>query len=239
MKDGKEKNILIWLLIIIIIVLIILIGLMFSGKIEFQHNDCPNKVTDKDTNQNNEKENNNDQVNQDDTNKDNSNNTDTFQNEMLDKSKIDGKTYDGSFGTIKDFRDEYYENSGNYKGEYQISLSLDGNVIVDKYEIEKTNSENNQQLENITNVVDLVNFVVPGVASEQLYYMLLSNGDVYYYKIGEFDNDNFKASKIENVKNVKQLFNYEWCPKKNAGCMWSIIAVTDNNQYIELNRESV
>ena len=74
--------------------------------------------------------------------------------------------------------------------------------------------------------------------SNQLLYLLTDDGNVYYYRIGDVENNNFNVTKVENVSNVKQLFISSFS-KVNAGGSWALFAITDNDDCIMIIGESV
>lgn len=103
---------------------------------------------------------------------------------------------------------------------------------------EHTENGSNTNVLNVDNIVDIVKFDVPADYSEQLIYMLKDNGDVYYYKVGELDNNNYNVTKVEDVSNVKKLFISHF-NKKNAGGSWALFAITENSDCIMIKGESV
>lgn len=117
---------------------------------------------------------------------------------------------------------------------YYADLYLTGQVNIRTYKNDKWIKGNL----NITNVIDIIEFSVPAEESEQLLYLLTDKGDVYSYKFGEVDNNNFNANKVENVSNVKKLFISHFS-KENAGGSWALFAITNNNDCIMINGESV
>ena len=90
------------------------------------------------------------------------------------------------------------------------------------------------KLSNITNAVQIVKFSIPSGLNDQLIYILLNNGDVYYYRIGDIIDNKFEAIKVDNVKDVKKLFVYSH-PKNSC----EMIAITSDNKFTSLRKESV
>ena len=91
---------------------------------------------------------------------------------------------------------------------------------------------------NIDKIIDIILFNIPAEDSEQIIYLLSENGDVYSYKIGEANNNNYNVIKIENVSNVKKFFISNFS-RENAGGSWALFAITKENESIMLNAESV
>lgn len=124
-----------------------------------------------------------------------------------------------------------------YLDNYQAYLNLSGKVTVHKY----SKSENEEGITNnldITNVIDIIKFSVPGTDNEQLLYMLTDNGDIYYYKFGDIEKNSFNTTKVENVSNVKKIFISNFT-KTNAGGSWALFAITGNSECIMIKGESV
>ena len=124
-----------------------------------------------------------------------------------------------------------------FEKDYAAFLDLSGNVTVQKYRKSESDTGITGKL-NVTNVIDDVQFNIPSLESDQLLYLLTDSGNLYYYKIGDIENNNFKATKVEKVSNVKKIFisNYS---KANAGGSWALFAITGNNDCIMINAESV
>ena len=124
---------------------------------------------------------------------------------------------------------------------YDISLLSSGNVEIYYLGMSSTNSQERKTeiLSNVSNVVDIIQLNVAGTPEEQLIYMLQSNGDVYYYKVGDSVKGNYSATKVDDVSNVKKLFIYAYPAMKNAGGSWAIVAIKDNNETVALRVEGV
>lgn len=172
----------------------------------------------------------NDELKEEQTNTDSTENNDIndtdkniTESNLLDLSQLsEYKNYTGTYGTLKKFAAE----------DYSISLSLDGKVIVCRKE-----ACNN--ITNLESVIDMLELPVAEVSAGQQFYFLLDNGDVYNYKFGNIDNKIFTATKIETVSNVRKIINYSYGPKANAGGVWGIIAITEDNKYIQIAQETV
>lgn len=124
-----------------------------------------------------------------------------------------------------------------FEKDYAAFLDLSGNVTVQKYRKSEDEKGITGKL-NVTNVIDIVQFNIPSLESDQLLYLLTDSGNLYYYKIGDVEKNKFNATKVETVSNVKKVFisNYS---KENAGGSWALFAITGNNDCIMINAESV
>lgn len=124
---------------------------------------------------------------------------------------------------------------------YDISLLHSGKVKIYYLGMSASNSQEykSEMLSNVSDVTDIIQLNVAGDPEEQLIYMLLSNGDVYYYKIGDCIQGNYTATKVDNVSNVKKLFVYNYPARKSAGGSWAIVAIKDNNETVALKNEGV
>lgn len=214
--EKKSNTLVVVLLTIIIMLVLFAIGLFYmnsKGYISFDNNTLTNNT--RTTTEGNKTEDNN------------------IEEKLfsIDTSKIENKNYDGTYGTITSY---YVIGSGTIN--YSIALHADGTVSVGTTD-ENGNGYNDNL--NTSNVVDLVQFVVAGTSDESLFYILTDNGDVYYYRIGDLVDKKYNVTKVENVSNVKKIFTYYWGGKPNAGGSWSIYAVTNNDEYIELKGDSV
>ena len=169
-----------------------------------------------------------------------SDNTDNTQVTENDENKIEKSIkniYNVNDLTIKAF-DNYpvFNDISNYsnivesfmvgKG-YYVSLDLNGKVSIVKYGDE--NSTNG--VLNVENVIDILLFERPAFDSEQYLYLLTDNGDVYSYKFGESDNNNYNATKVDNVSNINKMFISRY-NKQNAGGSWALFVINGNNESI-------
>jgi len=119
---------------------------------------------------------------------------------------------------------------------YSVQLQLSGKVLVFWNDEEGNYGEG--YLENIDNAVDMIKFSIPAMPDEQLFYFLLANGDVYSYRVGDCVEGSYTATK-EDVSNVKRLFIHYPPAKENAGGSWELYALTESNETVWLNGESV
>lgn len=173
-------------------------------------------------------------------NKDNTDNTQVTEN---DENKVENSIkniYNVNDLTIKAF-DNYpvFNDISNYsnivesfmvgKG-YYASLDLNGKVTIVKHGDE--NSTNG--VLNVENVIDILLFERPVFDSEQYLYLLTDSGDVYSYKFGESDNNNYNATKVDNVSNVKKMFISRY-NKQNAGGSWALFVINGNNESIMID----
>lgn len=117
---------------------------------------------------------------------------------------------------------------------YYASLDLNGKVTIVKYGDE--NSTNG--VLNVENVIDILLFERPAFDSEQYLYLLTDSGDVYSYKFGESDNNNYNATKVDNVSNVKKMFISRY-NKQNAGGSWALFVINGNNESIMIDAAGV
>jgi len=130
-----------------------------------------------------------------------------------------------------DFVDFGFEN-------YIATLDLSGNVTVLKYS-ESGNEKYITGKLNVTGVIDVVQFQIPGMEeADQLLYLLTDNGNVYYYRIGDIEKNSFNATKVESVSNVKKIF-ISYFSKPNAGSSWALFAITGDNDCIMIEGVSV
>ena len=187
---------------------------------------------------------NNEVISGDIENKDNTDNTQVTEN---DENKVENSIkniYNVNELTIKAF-DNYpvFNDISNYSNivesfmvgkEYYASLDLNGKVTIVKYGDE--NSTNG--VLNVENVIDILLFERPAFDSEQFLYLLTDGGDVYSYKFGESDNNNYNATKVDNVSNVKKMFISRY-NKQNAGGSWALFVINGNNESIMIDAAGV
>ena len=156
---------------------------------------------------------------------------------FYDINNLEVKEY-GSAELFKDIKDKenYLEKISVYDEEasYDAILSLNGDVLVDGYVNEKSY---NGKL-NVDKIIDIVKFDVPSDISNQLMYMLDEEGYVYSYKFGNINDSNYEVVKVDNLSNVKKIFISEY-HKANAGGSWALFAITNNNECVMINIESV
>lgn len=158
-------------------------------------------------------------------NKDINDNTNETESMLLDKIEIEKyKNPTGTYG---------YQKRISSVGEFIVTLDLAGEVTVCK------TVSDCHKLTNITTVVDMLEWTVAGIEDYQKVLFLLDNGDLYSYEYKNFNNNIFEATKIENITNVKRIVSFTYSGRENAGGYWGVIAITKNNDYIEVFRESI
>ena len=176
-----------------------------------------------------------------------SDNTDNTQVTENDVNKVENSIkniYNVNELTVKTMDDySWFTDLSNYsntvesfmvgKG-YYASLDLNGKVTIVKYGDE--NSTNG--VLNVENVIDILLFERPAFDSEQYLYLLTDSGDVYSYKFGESDNNNYNATKVDNVSNVKKMFISRY-NKQNAGGSWALFVINGNNESIMIDAAGV
>ena len=119
---------------------------------------------------------------------------------------------------------------------YSVQLQLSGKVLV--FWSDEEGNYGESYLENIDSAVDMIKFSIPAMPDEQLVYFLLANGDVYSYRVGDSVEGSYIATK-EDVSNAKRLFIHYPPAKENAGGSWELYALTEANEFVWLNGESV
>ena len=141
---------------------------------------------------------------------------------LLDKTKIEKyKNGDGTYGTQKSFVETNYNTHLNLIGEVKVCYQSDCHKIT-----------------NLNNVVDMLKWTVAGAGEAQKVLFLLDNGDLYSYAYEDYSNNNFEAKKIEGISNVDRIIDFSYSGKEKGG-NWGAIAITKNNEYIEIYRESI
>ena len=215
MESQKNNKGIIVLLIIIIVILFALCILFATGIINFRTiknnnlNLSDNKIY---TNNN-----------------DISTNSNLKKHSLLDLSKLEKyKNYDGSYGA----KEIYIPRNSDSNEFYNIKLLLDGKVVV-------CNNESCNNISNTNDVIDIKEMVIAGRVEMWKYYILQDNGDVYRYELGNCNNGIYTATKLTNISNVIELVSFSYNNQKNAGGLWGIFAITQDNQYIEIDREGV
>ncbi len=137
------------------------------------------------------------------------------------------KNYDDSYGKIKVF-----SLTDDTNKVYTISLSLNGKVRV-------CYDTTCNYISNVNNAVDLIQMSVPAQVEYFKYYILQSNGDLYEYELTNVKKAIFEAKKNITAFNVVKIMNISYNDIKNAGGCNAILAITKDNQYIEINSECV
>lgn len=223
MEKEKSNKKVIALLIIIIVILLVLCILFATETISFKSNQ-PN-------NENNKPgENITDNIDDNNTTVEN-----TTQKYFYNVEELNVKTLSeySNFSDISENTNIVEKIDFGYD-EYEATLDLSGNVnIIRHSETEETNTKL-----NISGVIDIIHFSVPSVETEQLLYLLTDNGDVYYYKIKNVEENNYNVTKVENVSDVKKIFISN-SSKENAGSSWALFAITNNNDCIMINGQSI
>lgn len=221
------------LLVVIIVILSVLCILFATRTIDFKSKDASDNEIKENINDNNAG-----------FNDDNSNVINNTKDEIIKKYFYD--VNDLSVKALPEYQifDDISKNSNvvetvdfGFEKDYRADLDISGNVSVLKY----GKSENEKNISgklNVTGVIDIIQFNLPSMESNQLLYLLTDDGNVYYYKIGDVENNNFNVTKVENVSNVKKLFISSFS-KVNAGGSWALFAITDNDDCIMIIGESV
>lgn len=223
MEKEKSNKKVIALLIIIIVILLVLCILFATETISFKSNQ-PNNENNKPS------ENITDNIDDNNTTVEN-----TTQKYFYNVEELNVKTLSEypNFSDISENTNIVEKIDFGYD-EYEATLDLSGNVnIIRHSETEETNINL-----NISGVIDIIHFSVPSVETEQLLYLLTDNGDVYYYKIKNVEENNYNVTKVENVSDVKKIFISN-SSKENAGSSWALFAITDNNDCIMINGQSI
>ena len=141
---------------------------------------------------------------------------------LLDREKIEKyKNGDGTYGIQKSF----------IETDYNTRLSLIGDVLV-------CYQSDCHKITNLNNVVDMLKWTIAGSGEAQKVLFLLDNGDLYNYAYENFNNNIFEATKIEDISNVERIIEFSYSGKGKGG-NWGAIAITNNNEYIEIYRESI
>ena len=223
MEKKSNCGVVVGILIGIVIMLLVVGGLFLTNTISFNNkSDTKNSGSSNDViNEKNESDLNSLEVNEV-----------TFNNEKISISDMDQEVIHVSSAGVESINPNY---------DYYIDLKMSGKVEIRTIGMSQQNSNEYsvEFISNVVNAVDIIDFPVPAEPNEQIIYILQSNGDVYYYKVGDSRNKKYIATKVDNVSNVKKLFIYHYPAQKNAGGSWSIVAVKDNNETVALNTESV
>ena len=212
MENDKSKNIIIGLLIVIIIILGTLIVLFATNTISFNSN-----------------------INNIEENENNTNASDNIETNINDNYKLE---YNGKDVSNSEVEQIHFSKANSIETDYDFNIVMTLSGKVEVFTIDENGNKFNDYLNNISNVIDIIHFSIPGSPNDQLVYMLLDNGDVYYYKVGDSINKKYTAKKVENISKVKKLFIYNES-KVNAGGNWELIAITEENKFISLNQQSV
>ena len=119
----------------------------------------------------------------------------------LDVSKLEA-IKSGEFNILKQVSSKYFPTS----------LLTNGKVMFgyDRY------------ISNVDNAKDIV------VMNEYL-YILTEDGNVYKYFAGITNNTSLEATKIEDLKDIKMMFEYDIRSSDAGGCNYLIVVDKDNN----------
>ena len=234
MENQKNNKGVIALLIVIIVILSALCVLFATGTISFKPNDVDNNKTNENINDDNKVE-----GNDENNNNINDNKEETTEKYFYDVKDLEIKALPEYqvFADISKNTNVVETIDFGFEKDYRADLDISGNVTVLKY----SKSENEKGITgklNVTGVIDVVQFNIPSMEADQLLYLLTDNGNVYYYRIGDMEKNNFNATKVESVSNVKKIFISNFS-KANAGGSWALFAITTNNDCIMINGESV
>lgn len=104
---------------------------------------------------------------------------------------------------------------------YNIIINNDGKVVVN---FDKT-------IDNVTKVTDIKLFSNDG---KDNLYILDENGDIYKYDMSDLDKDKVAAKKMSKYENISELIVYR-TRKKNAGGCDYLIAISNDNEYSEID----
>ena len=141
-------------------------------------------------------------------------------NNVIDLSKLSSfKNYDGTYGTIDSIR----EIPEDHAYDYNVSLTLDG--IVSVYDFDNGNSHR-------INVSDIIQI---SSSDAECVYMLDKNDQVYVYNLGNFANENYNTTKIDDANNVVRLLSISYGPIKDAGGASATIGIKPDGSYITLD----
>ena len=141
--------------------------------------------------------------------------------------------------------EEYKENLKDYSPTFEIlenkPQEMEINAYGDTYKLVLTNdgkvtvSKNGGKTITISNIDGAVNMYYINDISYRL-FVLLSNGDVYWFYVDEIIEKN-NATKINKVSGGTKfvITSYDPCNGKGCGGGLSIGVLTKDNQYIDLD----
>ena len=84
----------------------------------------------------------------------------------------------------------------------------------------------------------MLKWTIAGTEEIQKVIFLLDNGELYSYEYSEYNKGNYEAKKIENIENVDRIVEFSH-NESNKGGSWGVIAITKDDKYIEVYRESI
>lgn len=152
-------------------------------------------------------------------NNDINNNETITKTNLLDREKLEKyKNNDGVYGIQKQFSETNYHTKLNLIGDVEVCLKSDCKKIT-----------------NVSNVIDILQWTIAGMEEEQKIIILQDNGDLYIYAYKDYKNNNFTAQKMNNITNVERIIEFH---HYNAP-VWGAFAITRDNEYIEIYRESI
>lgn len=135
------------------------------------------------------------------------------------------KNHDGSYGFVEmlTYKNEYFSSYTHY-----VKLDLLGNLI---YEV----TDNGKNLQNAIILENVVDILLCGSSpmSEDAFYVLDSNGDVYKYILYLDKYDIPKNKKI--TSSITRIMVINTFPLQNAGGSVSYVGVTTEEKIIKLS----
>ena len=223
MKEGKRKNILIGVLLLIVVALVAFVVLILTNTINIKLGDKSNNNVEISDN-NNVGDNSSNETKSDSA----TNNTVECGQDALQEFKLD--TFDsdkfetGGQEYLETVIKEYEETIGEEK--YYLRLIKNG-----KINITNKSGDFSNFISNISKVVDVAELPIKGTENS-VYYFLLSNGDIYYYKLQDLSVGLKEATKVDNIAKVKRIVNTITYVKGNQPPTFSIVAITDANYIV-------
>lgn len=208
--DDSNKNVIIAILIVIIVALIgALVYFVFIKE----------KPTDNNGGNNQQQENNNQGGSE---NK--GNDVSNIEYREIEINKINYTEYKNDLNQYEDIRVE--ENDDNKLLQYsiwnsEVKLTSDGKVQI----VEEGKTA--VQLSNISN-----GKAIQG--GDGYFYILLNNGDVYYYESARYSDGNYTAVKVKGISDISKFVESSYCSKEEQLCANAMGVVDKNDMYIEL-----
>ena len=120
----------------------------------------------------------------------------------------DMKNYDGKYSSYKTITMTDYQERHAY-----ASILVNGQVT-----FKVDNASNNDEFYTLSNVKDAVEIAFDDLASGNTLYIRDKNGYVYKYSIDDYESKKISATKMDDLKNVKEFFNITSCSIPDAGC---------------------
>lgn len=119
-------------------------------------------------------------------------------------------------------------NENDDSGFLQYSISQCEVELLDDGTIKITKDDNTSvTLSNITNGKALQ-------GDSGYFYILLDNGEVYYYDSERFYDGNYTAIKLKNISNITKFVKSGYCVKEENFCVDELGIVDKDDMYIEL-----